>query len=104
MVEIINYHLKAVSCQGIYICLGLTECSIDKEFFSKNGIIITAGQDSRVGLYNTSTEKKYFLQKDFLVFSAALNEDGSIGAYTATEDNDISIFETQTQKEMSFLA
>ena len=69
----------------------------------KNRIVITAGQDRRVGVYNTITGDNYFLQKDFLVYSVGLNADGSIGAYSATEDNDISIFMTLSREETCIL-
>ena len=65
----------------------------------QNGVIITAGQDRRVGVYQTITGDHYFLQKNFLVYSVGLNADGSIGAYSATEENDISIFMTASRKE-----
>jgi WD40 repeat protein len=69
----------------------------------KNGVIITAGQDRRVGVYNTITGDNYFLQKNFLVYSVGLNSDGSIGAYSATEENDISIFMTVNRKDVYIL-
>ncbi len=54
------------------------------QIVSQNGVVITAGQDRRVGVYNTITGDDYFLQKDFLVYSVGLNADGSIGACSAT--------------------
>ena len=69
----------------------------------KNGIVITAGQDRRVGVYNTISGDDYYLQENFLVYSVALNSDGSIGAYSATEDNSISIFMTATRSETCVL-
>ncbi len=65
----------------------------------KNGVIITAGQDRRVGVYNTITGENYFLQKSFLVYSVGLSTDGRIGACYATEENDISVFMTATRNE-----
>lgn len=69
----------------------------------KNGVIITAGQDRRVGIYNIITGDNYFLQKDFLVYSVGLSSDGSIGAYCATEENNISVFETAGRRETCIL-
>ncbi len=74
------------------------------QIVSKNGIVITAGQDRRVGVYNTITGNDYFLQKDFLVYSVGLNADGSIGACSATEDNKISIFKTASRNESCVLS
>jgi len=66
----------------------------------KNGVIITAGQDRRVGVYNSITGKNYYLQKDFLIYSVALSSDAFIGAFTASEENDISVFNVETRNEL----
>ena len=58
----------------------------------KNGIIITGGMDRRVGIINTMKNSHYFIQKDFHVYSVGLNANGTIGAFTASENNDITIF------------
>jgi len=63
-----------------------------------NGIIITGGQDRRVGIYNTANADNYFLEGDFLVYSVGLSHDGSIGAFSSSEDNDISLFYTDTKE------
>ncbi len=100
---------------GIVHKIKVNNCEIEKEFtginvdniyqiVSKNGIVITAGQDRRVGVYNTITSNNYYLQKDFLVYSVGLNIDGSIGAYSATEDNMISIFKTVSRNESFVLS
>lgn len=69
----------------------------------KSGIVITAGQDRRVGVYNTITGGDYFLQENFLVYSIGLSSDGSIGAYSASEENNISVFMTDSRKEIGIL-
>jgi len=95
---------------GIVHKIKVSSCEIKQEFtginvdniyqvVTNNGIVISAGQDRRVGVYNTITGDDYFLQKDFLVYSVGLNADGSIGAYSATEDNKISIFNTVSRVE-----
>ena len=63
-----------------------------------NGIIITGGQDRRVGVYITRTQKHYYLESDFLVYSVGINADGTIGAYSANEENDVSLFNISTKK------
>ena len=99
---------------GIVHKIGINNCEIKQEYTGvnvdniyqlvcKNGIVITAGQDRRVGVFNTLTGDNYFLQKDFLVYSVGLNKDGSIGAYSATEDNDISVFRTASSNESCVL-
>ena len=69
----------------------------------KSGIVITAGQDRRVGVYNTITGGDYFLQENFLVYSIGLSSDGSIGAYSASEENNISVFMTESRNEICIL-
>jgi len=99
---------------GIVHKIDVNNCEVKQEYTSvnvdniyqivcKNGIVITAGQDRRVGVYNTITGDNYFLQKDFLVYSVGLNADGSLGAYSATEDSDISIFITLNKQETCVL-
>ena len=100
---------------GIVHKIEIKNCLIKKEFTGinvdniyqivfQNGIVITAGQDRRVGVYNTAINDSYYLQKDFLVYSVGLNTDGSIGAYSATEDNNICIFNTITRKDKYILS
>jgi len=95
---------------GIVHRISLQECEINQEYSGmnvdniyqidyQNGILITAGQDRRVGVYNTITGLSYYLQKDFLVYSSALSETGSLGAYSASEECDISVFNTKTREE-----
>ncbi len=60
----------------------------------KNGTIITGGQDRRVGICHTHTGNNYFFQKAFLVYSVGLNQTGTIGACSASEENDIEVFTT----------
>ncbi len=69
----------------------------------KNGVIITAGQDRRVGVYNSITGENYYLQKDFLIYSVALSNDASKGAFTASEENDITVFNVETRNELKKL-
>jgi WD40 repeat protein len=100
---------------GIVHKIKVSNCTIEHDFsginvdniyqiVTNNGIVITAGQDRRVGVYNAITGNNYFLQKDFLVYSVGLNADGSIGAYSATEDNKISIFKTANRDESFVLS
>ena len=100
---------------GIVHKIDINNCEITQEFMGinvdniyqivyNNGIVITAGQDRRVGVYNTITSDNYFLQEGFLVYSVGLNSDGSVGAYSASEDNNISIFETFSKRKTHVLS
>lgn len=64
----------------------------------KNGKILTAGQDRQSVFY--SENKTYFKESNFLVYSCALNNKGTLGAYSSNENNDVTIFNTITQKEL----
>jgi WD40 repeat protein len=70
----------------------------------QNGKIITAGQDRRVGVYNTLVENQYYLQKNFLVYSVGLNEEATLGAFTADEENNIILFDIASKLEISKLS
>jgi WD40 repeat protein len=69
----------------------------------RNKMVITAGQDRRVGIINTATEYHYFLQKDFLVYSVGLCNDGTIGACCASEENNIAVFSVSNGKTFALL-
>ena len=89
-------HLIIVSTGNIV--LSLQENNVDNiyQVDYKNGIIITAGQDRRVGIYNTVLSEAYYRQEDFLVYSASLSSDGKTGAFSASEDNYITLFDTES--------
>ncbi len=99
---------------GIVHKIDLDRCEIKQDYsginvdniyqlVNKNGIVITAGKDRRVGVYNTITGNNFFLQKNFLVYSVALNSIGSIGACSADEENNISIFMIANKRQIYVL-
>jgi len=61
----------------------------------KNGNIITAGQDRRVGVY-PKNRKPYYLKSDFLVYCVGLSPSGNIGVYSANEENDLQLFDIKS--------
>ena len=64
----------------------------------KNGTIVTAGQDRRVGVYPKVGEP-YSLKSNFLVYSVGLSPSGEIGVYSANEQNDLQLFDVKTGKK-----
>lgn len=64
----------------------------------KNGVLITAGQDRRCGVY--SDFNKYYKQADFLIYSAGLSPNGKIAGFASDEDNNITIFNTESNKDL----
>jgi WD40 repeat protein len=64
----------------------------------KNGNIITAGQDRRVGVY-PKIGKPYYLKSDFLVYSVALSPSGKTGIYSSGEENYLQVFNLKTKNK-----
>ena len=64
----------------------------------KNDVVITAGQDRKIVVYNKS-EKPYYIRSNFLVYSVALSPSGKIGIYTSNTDNDLQLFNTSNGKK-----
>ncbi|DAB28494.1 MAG: nitrate reductase [Sulfurimonas sp. RIFOXYD12_FULL_33_39] len=61
-----------------------------------NGVIITAGQDRRVGVY-AQNEEPYHIKSDFLVFCVGISPSGKIGAFSSGEQNNLELFDTKTK-------
>ena len=67
-----------------------------------NGVIITAGQDRRVGVYPIGG-KAYHLRSDFLVYSVALSPDAAIGIYSSGVNHDLQLFDIISREKMDRL-
>lgn len=63
----------------------------------ENSIVATAGQDRRVGIYNTKSNSAYNIQSDFLVYSIGLSPSAKITAYSSDENNNVTLFDTNTK-------
>lgn len=61
-----------------------------------NGVLITAGQDRRIGVYRDG-EKDYHLKSNFLVYAVGLSPSGKTGAYSSGNEQNIQLFDTQTK-------
>ena len=68
----------------------------------KNDIIITAGQDRRVVVYNKNI-KPFYIKSNFLVYSVGLSPSGKIGIYSSNTDNDLQLFNTKNGKKTDIL-
>jgi len=64
----------------------------------KNGIIATAGQDRRAVIYAIKFSSAYYKKSHFLIYSIGLSPSGKLAGYASDEDNNITIFDTITQK------
>ncbi len=67
-----------------------------------NGIIITAGQDRRVGVY-AENKKPYHIKSDFLVYCVGLSPSGRTGVYSSGLEHDLQLFNTENGKKTDLL-
>ena len=63
-----------------------------------NGVIITAGQDRRVAVYQEG-EKDYHIKSDFLVYCVGITPTGKTGVYSSGEQSDLQLFNTKTKEK-----
>jgi len=68
----------------------------------KKGIIITAGQDRRVGVYS-DIRKPYYIKSNFLVYCVALSPSANIGVYSSGEENNLQLFNIKNAKKNDIL-
>ena len=64
-----------------------------------NGVVLTAGQDRRVGVYPKHA-KPYYLKQNFLVYCVGLSPSAQVGVYTKGEENILQIFNPSTKKNL----
>lgn len=62
-----------------------------------NGVLITAGQDRRVGLYKK--DNSYHIKSDFLVYCASLSPSATTGIYASGVDNVLQTFNVKTKQK-----
>ena len=60
-----------------------------------NGIILTAGQDRRVGVYSLDGKVSYHIKSDFLVYCVGLSPSADIGIYSSGTNNHLQLFNTK---------
>ncbi|MCW8953334.1 MAG: WD40 repeat domain-containing protein [Sulfurimonas sp.] len=65
----------------------------------KNDIVVTAGQDRRVGVYSLKFNSAYHIKSTFLVYSVGLSPSGKIAAYSSNENNNVTLFNTATKSK-----
>lgn len=65
----------------------------------KQGVILTAGQDRRSVVYD-SKGNSYYRKSGFLIYSCGLSPSGHIGAYSSDEENNVTVFTTDDNKEI----
>lgn len=66
----------------------------------KNGTILTAGQDRQSVLYSGTDLQPYIRKSTFLIYGCALSKDGGKAAYSSDEQNNVTIFDTQSKQDL----
>ena len=66
----------------------------------KNNLILTAGQDRRAAVYNLDTNEAYYKEYSFLIYAAALSPSTKLAAVASDEENNVTIFDTNTQANL----
>ena len=69
--------------------------NIYKVAFS-NGVIVTAGQDKRVGVYQDN-QKPYYIKSNFLVFCVGISPSGETAVYSSGQESHLQLFNTKTK-------
>jgi len=62
-----------------------------------NGIIVTAGQDRRIGVY-AKNGTAYHLKSNFLVYAVGLSPSGDRALFSSGEEHYLQLFNTKTKK------
>jgi len=63
----------------------------------QNNTIISGGHDRRVGVYKP--HGSYFIETNFFVYAVGLSPSSSLGVYTDGDENELQVFEIETQKK-----
>ncbi|MEA3498644.1 MAG: WD40 repeat domain-containing protein, partial [Campylobacterota bacterium] len=97
--------LKIVDIKKAKVIKVLAGKNLDKVFKVdiKNNKIITAGQDGRCVVYNLKDNSDYFLREEpnwFLIYGAGLSPSGKLGAYSSDEENNVTVFNTETKNKL----
>jgi len=69
----------------------------------KNKIILTAGQDRRSAIFSEDGKISYYKEFSFLIYSAGLSPSGNLAAVASDEENNVTIFNTNTKEELFLL-
>jgi len=96
--------IKIVDIKKAKVVKVLSNKNLDKVFKVdiKNKKIITAGQDGRCVVYNLANSNDYFLREKhwFLIYGAGLSPSGKLGAFSSDENNNVTVFNTNTKSKL----
>ena len=69
----------------------------------KKDTIATAGQDRRCVVFNAKTNKGYYKQATFLIYSVGVSDDGNLVGFASDEQNNVTIFNAFTKADIAKL-
>ena len=70
---------------------------------TKNGLILTAGQDRRAVVYDIKYGNAYHKDANFLIYSAGLSPSAKLAGFASNEQNDVTIFDTKSKMDLHTL-
>jgi len=93
---------------GIVHCLNVSDGKINPDFESVNvdnvyqidfssNIIVTAGKDRRLGVYEIISKNSFYLESDFLILSLGLSGDGKTVAFMSGENGQFSLLDIESR-------
>jgi WD40 repeat protein len=93
---------------GVVHCLNVKDGKINPDFESVNvdnvyqidfssNIIVTAGKDRRLGVYEIISKKSFYLESDFLILSLGLSGDGKTVAFMSGENGQFSLLDIESR-------
>ena len=97
---------------GIVRLIDINSSKVEKTFSSEHvdniyavayskGVIVTAGQDRRVGIYHK--DHAFHIKSDFLVYCVGISPSAKTGIYSSGTEHDLQLFDTSTGKKLNTL-
>jgi len=66
----------------------------------KKGIIVTAGKDRKIVVYDTILNTSYYKLSNFFIYSVGLSPSANIVAYSSNVNNDVTLFNRKTKSTL----
>lgn len=90
--------VKIVDAKNANILHSYSSQNVDNIFkvAYAQGVVITAGQDKRVGVYRQNKDS-YHIKSDFLVYCVGITPSGKTGVYSSTQESILQLFDIDTK-------
>lgn len=98
-------NLKMLNTKTLELVKEFKDKNLDNVFQvdTKNGIIVTAGQDRRSAIYTIDGKKADYKSGTFLIYSAGLSPSGKLAGIAVNEENDVLVFDTRYKNDLYLL-